>query len=204
MRYLALGDSISIDLYTGVAGGGAVSQFAAGFPGCELTNLCYDGCTTEGVLRKLDEAPLQADLITVTVGGNDLLGGFFHRIEGDRGGFVLLETLFANLTLIADRVAAYKGTVIMNAVYDPSDGDDTRGFELGLLPEARNGLSLTNTLIRRLCEERGFLFADLQALFAGHGAWSADSWFVQQIEPSHQGATEIAKEWSRLYRLAAR
>ena len=46
--YLALGDSISIDDYTGVRGGGAPSQLARKL-GLDLVDLTRDGNTTQGV-----------------------------------------------------------------------------------------------------------------------------------------------------------
>src|SRR3712207_4627315 len=76
--YLALGDSISIDDYTGVAGGGAPSQLARRL-GAELVDLTRDGNVTHGVLADLDRAPATADIVTLTAGGNDLLGGELPR-----------------------------------------------------------------------------------------------------------------------------
>jgi hypothetical protein len=61
--YLALGDSISIDDYTGVPGGGAPSQLARKL-GVELADLTRDGNTTEGVLGDLARAPAAADVVT--------------------------------------------------------------------------------------------------------------------------------------------
>ena len=72
--YLALGDSISIDDYTGVPGGGAASQLARKL-GLDLVDLTRDGNTTQGVLADLARAPTSADVVTLTAGGNDLLGG---------------------------------------------------------------------------------------------------------------------------------
>jgi hypothetical protein len=46
--YVALGDSVSIDDYTGVAGGGAPAQLARKL-NLELVDLARDGNTTEGV-----------------------------------------------------------------------------------------------------------------------------------------------------------
>ncbi len=62
--YLALGDSISIDDYTGVRGGGAPSQLARKL-GLELVDLTRDGNTTHGVLADLARAPAVAELVTV-------------------------------------------------------------------------------------------------------------------------------------------
>jgi GDSL-like Lipase/Acylhydrolase family len=76
--YLALGDSISIDDYTGVHGGGAASQLARKLR-VELIDLTRDGNTTHGVLADLARAPAAADVVTLTAGGNDLLGGDLPR-----------------------------------------------------------------------------------------------------------------------------
>ena len=70
--YLALGDSISIDDYTGVRGGGAPSQLARKL-GVALVDLTRDGNTTQGLLADLAGAPAAADFVTLTAGGNDLL-----------------------------------------------------------------------------------------------------------------------------------
>jgi lysophospholipase L1-like esterase len=72
--YLAIGDSISIDDYTGVGGGGAASQLARKL-GVDLVDLTRDGNTTQGVLADLAAAPPAADVVTLTAGGNDLLEG---------------------------------------------------------------------------------------------------------------------------------
>jgi hypothetical protein len=62
--YLALGDSISIDDYTGVSGGGAVSQLARKL-GVDPVDLTRDGNTTQGVLADLAAAPAAADVVTL-------------------------------------------------------------------------------------------------------------------------------------------
>ena len=67
--YLALGDSMSIDAYTGVAGGGAVSQFFRELgDGWSLDDRTRDGCEMPDVPRDA-----HGDLITLTIGGNDLI-----------------------------------------------------------------------------------------------------------------------------------
>jgi lysophospholipase L1-like esterase len=76
--YFALEDSISIDDYTSVRGGGAAAQLARKL-GRELVDLTHDGNATEGVLADLARAPASADVVTLTAGGNDLLGGHLQR-----------------------------------------------------------------------------------------------------------------------------
>ena len=188
--YLALGDSISIDDYTGVPGGGAASQLARKL-GAELVDLTRDGNTTHGVLADLARAPAAADLLTLTAGGNDLLNGELPR------------AILRRLHQIAQRIHPLGARAIVNTVYDPSDGDDdVARRELGLSRLAtvglRRRLNVLNGGIRRLAEEDGFVLADLEQLFHGHGVGSDESWYVNVIEPNLAGATATAEHWYEL------
>ena len=188
--YLALGDSISIDDYTGVVGAGAASQLARKL-GLELIDLTCDGNTTHGVLTDLAQAPAAADVVTITAGGNDLLGGELPR------------AILRRLQQIAERIEPLGGRVLINTIYDPSDGDNDLGRrELGLSRlatlELRRRLNAVNRGIKQLAHERGFLLSDLERLFHGHGIASNEPWFVQVIEPNLAGATAIAAYWKEL------
>jgi lysophospholipase L1-like esterase len=185
--YLALGDSISIDEYTGVRGGGAASQLARKL-GLELVDLTQDGNTTPGVLADLARAPAAADVVTLTAGGNDLLGGDLPR------------AILRRLHQIAERIEPLGARVVVNTIYDPSDGDNDVGRrELGLSRlatiELRRRLNAVNGGIRKLARAHDFLLADLERLFHGHGVASNEPWFVQVIEPNLAGATAIAEHW---------
>jgi len=186
LHYLALGDSVSIDNYTGVPGGGAVRQFARLIGADAVQDLAYDGCTTTGVIAALPLVNLRPEVVTLTAGGNDLLIGAAGEVLG-------------NLAKIAERLAAFACPVIMNTIYDPTDGDDRLLGELGLPPAMRPVYQRINDGIRELARRHGFLLADLQALFHGHGLAAPENWLVLQIEPNLAGATAIAREWFRLY-----
>src|SRR5919204_2524462 len=152
--YLALGDSISIDDYTGVRGGGAPSQLARKL-GVDLVDLTLDGNTTQGVLVDLAAAPAAADLVTLTAGGNDLLSGDPPR------------AILRRLHQIAQWIQPFGARVVVNTIYDPSDGDNDVGRrELGLSRlatiELRRRLNAVNRGIAELARERGFLLADLR------------------------------------------
>jgi lysophospholipase L1-like esterase len=188
--YLALGDSISIDDYTGVRGGGAASQLARKL-GIELVDLTRDGNTTHGVLADIARAPAAADIVTLTAGGNDLLLGDLPR------------AILCRLHQIAHEIQPLGSRVVVNTVYDPSDGDNDVGRrELGLSRLAtsalRRRLNAVNRGIGKLAGEHGFLLADLERLFHGHGLTSDEPWFVQVIEPNLPGATAIAEHWYEL------
>jgi lysophospholipase L1-like esterase len=188
--YLAVGDSISIDDYTGVHGGGAASQLARKLR-IELVDLTVDGNTTHGVLADLARAPAAADVVTLTAGGNDLLGGDLPR------------AILRRLHQIAQRIEPLGARVVVNTIYDPSDGDNDVGRrELGLswlaAIELRRRLNALNRGIAELAAEHDFLLADLERLFHGHGVASDNPWFVQVIEPNLAGATAIAENWHEL------
>jgi lysophospholipase L1-like esterase len=193
--YLAIGDSISIDDYTGVGGGGAASQLARKL-GVDLVDLTRDGNTTQGVLADLAAAPPAADVVTLTAGGNDLL-------EGD-----LPRAILRRLHQIARRLQPLGGRVIVNTIYDPSDGDNDVGRrELGLSRlatiELRTRLNVLNRQIEKLAREYGFLLGDLERLFHGHGVASTEPWFVEVIEPNLAGATAIGGYWYELLNVVA-
>jgi len=157
--YVALGDSISIDDYTGVPGGGAASQLARKL-GLDLVDLTRDGNTTQAVLADLARAPASANVVTLTAGGNDLLGGDSPR------------AILRRLEQITRRLQPLGGRIVLNTVYDPSDGDNACGRrELGLSRlatiELRRRLNSLNGGIAKLARERGLLLADLERLCYG-------------------------------------
>jgi hypothetical protein len=187
--YVALGDSISIDDYTGVTGGGAAAQLARRL-GADLTDLTRDGYTPEGVLADLARAPAAADVVTLTAGGNDLLGGSLPR------------GILRRLDQIVERIEPLGARVVLSTVYDPSDGDEVGRRELGLSRlaalELRRRLNALNRGITELASRRGLLLAELEQLFHGHGLAADEPWFVQVIEPNLAGATAIADHWYAL------
>jgi hypothetical protein len=100
--------------------------------------------------------------VTLTAGGNDLLGGDLAR------------AILHRLDQIAVRIQPLGARVVINTIYDPSDGDNEIGRrELGLSRlatiELRRRLNAVNRAIAELARERGFLLADLERLFHGHG-----------------------------------
>src|SRR3712207_4646725 len=99
--YVALGDSISIDDYAGGPGRGGASLLARNrdddFPewrGRDLTTrhpslrhqlLAVDGGTTQTLLElqlpRLEASGLAPSVVTLTVGGNDLLGAYGDTVR---------------------------------------------------------------------------------------------------------------------------
>ena len=238
-QYIALGDSMSIDLYPALDAGetdvpvalewdaraGAVAPLGAAsllhrnddarfpeFTGRDLVsrdprtgflNLAEDGATIGDVfgsqLSQLDESE-EPTLLTLTLGGNDLLSAFANRPDA-----TLLKAIVRDIgegyeflveSLLRSRPNA---VLILTTVYDPSD--DTRKipgvFEgAGKLP--LESLHALNERIAHLAKRNAnTLLADAYTHFQGHGvtAPAAERWYWKRswIEPGLQGASEIRR-----------
>ena len=230
-RYVALGDSISIDDYPGldwqeahglpapVEGLGAVSllyrndneawpefqgqDLVTLCPGIELDSLPVDGGITSDVLAdqlpQLGDGDSRPTLVTLTVGGNDLL----QLLRPDVGPPSLddADVILARIDLALDRLEGLfpDRTVLLGTVYDPSDGGD-RLMGLPLGPAERAILARVNDGIRDLAARKPrVLLADIAEHFAGHGfaAPSTERWYWPHmiIEPSARGACELRRLW---------
>lgn len=196
MNYLALGDSISIDDYTGVAGGGASSQFARLIEATGYDNRTRDGRMTSGVLEVLAEPIDQPDVVTLTVCGNDLLVGL---ASAGSDWIAMADEIIERYDRILARLKAIPCPTIINTIYDPTDGRDDLAALMGLPHAVRPPFDRVNNHIRS-SQCGNLLLSDLEELFAGHGYWSADPWIVGYIEPNLQGASAIANHWLQLFR----
>ena len=116
----------------------------------------------------------------VTVGGNDLLGGLVA--DGGRGIAAFARALEEFVRDLPIR------PVLLGNVYDPTFGDDRLNF-LGIDPDlARANHRRVNEAIAEVAARHGTL-VDLHAHFLG----GDPSWYVQTIEPSLRGASEIRR-----------
>jgi lysophospholipase L1-like esterase len=241
MRYIALGDSMSIDLYPaldageidvavalerlaavgGVAPIGAASllhqnaddrwpayigdDLESRYPGIAFQNFASDGATIGEVfgeqLTQVDETD-EPTIVTLTVGGNDLLSAYGNRPRHD-----LLERIERDVAEAYDflvdtiRARLSGSTLILTTVYDPSDGT---GVIPGVYEDAGplpiDILDRLNDHIRALAMGTPrVLLADVHAHFLGHGvsAPEAERWYWRRslIEPNAQGASEIRAVW---------
>lgn len=240
-RYIALGDSVSIDLYPALDAGeidvavalervttaGRVAPLGAAsllyknseehwpddvgdeldtmFPGIELTNLATDGATIGEVfgeqLTQLEDSTDRV-LVTLTVGGNDLLSAFSNRQRHD-----LLERIAADVAEAYDflvdliRGRFPNAVLILTTVYDPSDGT-------GRIPGVNDqGPALPLDILDRFNDHirsiatgtPNVLLADAHRHFLGHGvtATEHDQWYWKRslIEPNARGANEVRHLW---------
>ncbi len=240
-QYIALGDSMSIDLYPALDAGetdvsvalewdaraGAVAPLGAAslmyrnvddrypeFTGRDLIsrapriafqNFAEDGATIGDVfgsqLSQLEESE-EPTLITLSVGGNDLLSAFSNRPAASLMRGIVRDVAEGYEFLVESlRRSRPNSTIVLTTVYDPSD--DTRRipgvFEgAGDLPI--EWLHELNQKVRVLSGSiPDCAIADAYRHFLGHGvtAAEADRWYWQRswIEPNAAGASEIRRLW---------
>jgi lysophospholipase L1-like esterase len=218
--YAALGDSISIDDYAGGRGrGGASLLFAnrdedfpewrgrdlrAAHPGTTFSLLATDGATTRTLLQaqlpRLRTLGVQPSLVTLTIGGNDLLAAY-----GDTSGArdVIARVQAAVDTALAELagVCAPSARIVLGTVYDPSDGTgDAARLGLPPWPDTVAVIGELNDALRTVAARHGAVVAEIAKLFQGHGLLAGDPsrreprpaerdlWFCDLIEPNAWGA----------------
>jgi lysophospholipase L1-like esterase len=224
--YVALGDSISIDDYAGGAGCGGASLLARNrdedFPqwrGSELgqpfLQLAADGATTatllDSQLPRLERSGARPDVVTLTIGGNDVLQSFGHTRAARRTVGVVGARVGTALERVA-RVLGPGGRVAVGTVYDPSDGSgDTTSVGLPPWPDVVDVLAELNETLREVAAEHGAAVAEIHAGFLGHGLTVGNPgqgdprpadrrlWYCDVIEPNAWGASGVrAAFWTAL------
>jgi len=179
--YLALGDSMSIDDYTGQEGGGAVSQLYQSLPaGWSLVDKTVDGC-----VMQLVPTGLQGDLITLTIGGNDLLGNLERFLMTGDEEELAPETLdlFASehrQLLESLRSRNPNAVFVVGNIYRP---------DIELPPLVDERLAVVNRTIAENAAKVGARLADLHRALEGR----AHTHLTKEIEPNLKGATAIAE-----------
>ena len=224
--YLALGDSISIDDYAGGPGRGGASLLARNrdedFPqwrgselGLRFLPLATDGATTATLLDvqlpRLRASGVRPSVVTLTVGGNDVLGCF-----GDtRAALRTVATVGTRVGTALDQVSAVlaaSARVVVGTVYDPSDGiGDTTSVGLPPWPGVVGVLAELNETLREVAGRHGAAVAEIHERFLGHGLAVGDPgqgdprpadrelWYCDVIEPNAWGASGVrASFWAAL------
>jgi len=229
--YVALGDSISIDEYAGGPGRGGASllfrnrdddfpqwrghDLVSQDPDTSFQLLATDGATIrtllDGQLPRLVASGLRPTLVTLTIGGNDVLSCYGDTDAAQRM-VQDVESAVTRALVELEPLLAPDGRVVVGTVYDPSDGTaDAERLGLPPWPEAVGVLAALNDALRRAATGGGAAVAEIAELFRGHGLqagdpsapWSRpaqrDLWFCQVIEPNAWGAGGVREAfWAAL------
>ena len=240
-QYVALGDSMSIDLYPALDAGetdvavalewdsaagqvaplGAASllhrnvdetypEFAGNdlvsrWPDIGATNLAEDGATIGDVfgiqLTQLGDSE-EPTLITLSIGGNDLLSAFEGRPVADLLARIVEDVAEGYEFLIQSvRRARPQASLILTTIYDPSDGTrKVPGLFDGKSSMQIDALHDLNARIAGMASStKDCALADVHGHFLGHGvtAKEKDRWYWKRswIEPNAAGASEIRRVW---------
>ncbi|WP_372371386.1 SGNH/GDSL hydrolase family protein [Candidatus Uabimicrobium sp. HlEnr_7] len=163
--------------------------------------LCYhasDGATTTTVLDnqlpELSAGSKEQTIITMTVGGNNLL---FMMGKSQAQGDDLFKKLIENLEQILQKINLLfpNNILILGTVYDPSDNCPDimwRNYKRDHIWFYRY-----NDIVREICEKRkNYILADIHKLCYGHGYSAGEkNWFYATIEPGVIAAHEIRRLW---------
>ena len=230
--YAALGDSISIDDYAGGPGRGAAAllfrnrdddfpdwsgrDLRSLDPGTTFTMLATDGATTATLLAvqlpRLRALPRRPTLVTLTIGGNDLLSAYGDTAAA-RTVIARVEQAVGEALVEVAGLLAPEGRVVVGTVYDPSDGTgDAERLGLPPWPDAVAAIGALNVSLRRVAERHGAVVADIAGAFSGHGLSAGDPaqrdarppdrrlWFCDVIEPNAWGAHGVRTAfWAALH-----
>lgn len=131
--YLALGDSITTG-YGLAEGEQSFAEIVAQANGYTLINSAVDGNTSAGILAQLtDPAVLmdiaKADVITITCGGNDLMGLLYQQMADIYNASVpeMLAVKAENITTIMANSADPRQQVLLLAAKTVLEGNDALG-----------------------------------------------------------------------------
>lgn len=229
--YVALGDSISIDDYSGGRGCGGASLLFRNrnddFPhwsGRDLLSdepelgfhlLAADGATTGTVLdaqlSRLAALRLRPTVVTLTIGGNDLLSTYGDTRAARDTIEQVARAVSRTLTELRPLLPA-AGRVVVGTVYDPSDGTgDVSRLGLPPWPDGVRVLAELNEGLRGVASQHGAAVAEIGEHFRGHGILAGDPsqpeprpaqralWYCNVIEPNAWGAGGVREAfWAAL------
>jgi hypothetical protein len=179
-------------------------DLASMHPGVAFTNLAADGATIGDVfgdqLPELNDSDEEA-LVTLTVGGSDLLSAFASHRGRSIMASIVRDTLHAYDALVdAVRRTLPNARLLLTTVYDPSDGTGHAPgvVEGDMLPLQH--LGTLNAHVREVAARTpNAHLADVHAHFLGRGvtAPEAERWYWRRslIEPNAAGASELRRVW---------
>lgn len=207
--YLALGDSIAAGLITtlpssrgypwliqnlmeqlNTANGqpAPVTLDDLAVPGETATTFMNNGqlARAKQVISDINANGADLRLVTITLGGNDLLNLQSADLAARQQGLAAFKTDFpAALSAVKAALGNLKPVIVVTTYYDPSGGDPSQqGSEAWWIAQF-------NDVITATAKQDGAKVADLAPAFKGHiDDWT---WEPADVHPNNLGHAEIAK-----------
>jgi lysophospholipase L1-like esterase len=190
LRIVTLGDStLDSCRYSGGVGTSA-PEILAEARGAELHHLARDGHTANAVLTfqlpKLPE-PRPNTVLIVSVGGNDLLSTISMPSDGTRSFAKRLDDILARA---CQRLRPER--VLVANIYDPSGHDPSLAKWIPDMERALALLASFNSVIEAAAAAHRARLVDLLGAFRASSG-CVPSWIVDRIEPSAEGARQMAR-----------
>ncbi|WP_226566604.1 GDSL-type esterase/lipase family protein [Bacillus stratosphericus] len=196
--YVAIGDSLTVGVGARLFGGGFAERYAAMVEKklhspVKLSVYAKSGLTTEEILQrfKLSEvrrAIAQADIITITGCGNDLVQAVQQYEEGGDEKKLLQASMHcqANFTKMVQEIALIKRgqhqpySVYLMNLYNPFPE----------IPIAERWLQQYNQHLRLLAANPHVEVVDVYRMFEGH---EREYLSIDQFHPNHKGYEAMAE-----------
>jgi len=169
--------------------------------------LATDGATSHTLLEqqlpRLERSGVRSSIVTLTIGGNDVLGWYGNTAGAIRAADAAVSRADRALERVR-RLTDARLRMVVGTVYDPSDGTgDAASVGLPPWPAVVEVIAHLNTALRGLAERHGAAVADIHAKFLGHGLAAGDPaqtdprpadrnlWYCNVIEPNAWGAGAV-------------
>ena len=196
--YLVLGDSIAYGSGLGNPTEACYGKIVADTNGYDYTNYAVPGHTTTNLISRLEqpevvEALQKADIISISIGGNDfLLGNLMHLIFNAMvlNDYTPLDTIaskfFENFSTIVDIINEHNpdAVILMQTLYNPQSGYLREPYQMAA--------DRLNAEIRRFAEENP---GEIVVVDVGTALGDDPANFASDdIHPSANGNMIIAQE----------
>lgn len=210
MLYAALGDSITYGYDASKDSASYVRRFVRALSGKEKVNLylhAKPGWTSKHLVKTLPKAPEcifdEAKLVTILVGGNDLLRASPWLLNGShKNVYSVAQRVQDNLEEIVGMVKRKTNTLIIGTLYNP--------FPNSVLAEEY--MDTVNKAILKIAHQHHIRIADIRRVFhqrehmliEGYkrGILKDMRFRGNPIHPNDTGHAAIAREFLRVYRVS--
>lgn len=211
MLYVALGDSISYGYSSTRHSRSFPQRIARSLSQAQKVNVYLQakpGWTSRQLLKSLDAVQPciwdEAKLVTLMVGGNDLLRASPWALNGNHGYVVrVADRYHQNLCEIVERAKRPQSKFIISTLYNP--------FPNSLVAEEYT--ALVNNAVRRVAKKYGLILVELDKAMSGKEARLVDGYKRgtikdfrlrgNPIHPNDAGHAVIASKFVSAYRNAS-